>query len=112
MNAKNEMTAEELVEELTRKTPQDEDPFRRDGVTITGKLNLQNQIIPVAVTLTNCTFTDEVDLRYSEFKQCVDFSGSRFKKNFNSCKTMYCKDLIFNGAIFEGDADFNSRWRE
>ncbi len=111
VNEKKELTAEELVKKLTRKAPQDGE-FSLNDVTIRGKLDLRHRIIPVAVALTNCIFTDEVDLRYCEFKQCVDFSGSHFEKDFNSGDetnsfTIYQKDLICNNTVFEGGASFN-----
>ena len=111
MNERKELTAEELVEKLTQETPQDGE-FSLDNATIKGKLDLRHRVISVAVALTNCIFTDEVDLRYCEFKQCIDFSGNRFKGDFNSGDetrsfTIYQKDLICNNTVFEGGASFN-----
>ena len=110
MSDKKQFTAEELVEKLTREAPQGGE-FSLSDAIIVGKLDLQHRIIPVAATLTNCTFTDEVDLRYCEFKQRVIFSGSCFKKDFNSGDetnsfTIYRKDFICNGSVFEGGASF------
>ena len=111
MSDKNEFTAEELIEKITQEAPQGGEFCLNDAI-IVGKLDLQHRIIPVAATLTNCTFTDEVDLRYCEFKQCVDFSGSHFEKDFNSgdetkSVTIYRKELRCNGTVFEGGASFN-----
>ena len=111
LSEKKELTAEELVEKITKESPQGGE-FSLNDAIIKGKLDLRHRIITIAVTLTNCIFTDEVDLRYCEFKQCVDFSGSYFKKDFNSGDeahsfTIYRKELICNDTVFEDGASFN-----
>lgn len=105
VDAKSEWSAEEIVKELTRAAPQGGE-FPLSRVVIKGRLDLRHRIVPVAVTLTNCTFTDEVDLEYCEFKQRVDFSRSCFKNDFNSRDAIYRKDLHCEEVIFRGGVTF------
>ena len=106
-NEKQEITAEELIKKLTQDEHPDEE-FSLTDTTITGKFDLRHRVVPVAISLMECTFTDEVDLGYCQFKQCVDFSGSCFEKDFNSMHAIYRKNIICNDSGFEGGADFNA----
>ncbi|MFC1717694.1 pentapeptide repeat-containing protein, partial [Candidatus Poribacteria bacterium] len=106
MNSKTEVTAEEIVEKLTQEAPQGGE-VSYDGVTVKGKLDLRHRVIQVAVTLTNCIFTDEVELGYCEFKQFVSFSESRFEKDLDGVKAICRKSLDFSEAVFLGNANFN-----
>jgi len=76
------------------------------GYEIVGKLDLSRRTIDTAIELRCCTFRDNVELSYCEFTQAVNFSGSTFCGEFNSGKdpevhTIYRKDLICNGTLFE-----------
>ena len=105
MSEENEVSAESVVEAIVRgDAPNDE--YVLDGQTIKGKFDLRHRVISIAIRITNCTFEDEVDLRYREFKQRVDFSVSRFKKEFYG-KAIYQKDIICNQATFEDRVSFN-----
>lgn len=106
MNRKSELPAEVIVENLTQPAPQVSE-FRLDSTVIKGRLDLRHRRISVAVMLTDCIFTDEVDLRHCEFEQCVDFSGSQFVMDFESHGTIYRKYVYFNRAIFESGAIFD-----
>ena len=105
MNSKREITAEEIVEKLTQEAPQGGE-VSYDGVTVKGKLDLRHRIIHVAVTLTNCTFTDKVDLSFCEFRQLVNFSNSHFEKDLDSGRAICRKSLSFTAAIFDGGVNF------
>ena len=105
MSEGNEISAESVVEAIFK---EDKPEYVLDGKTITGKFDLMHRIISVAITITNCTFEDEVDLSYAEFKQCVDFSGGIFRKKFNNDSTIYQKDIICKKAIFEDEVCFNT----
>jgi hypothetical protein len=99
MSEENEISAESVVEAIVRgDAPNGE--YVLDGKTIRGKFDLRHRVISIAIRITNCTFEDEVDLGYCEFKQCVDFSVSRFKKEFYN-RAIYQKDIICDQAIFE-----------
>src|SRR5829696_7267094 len=81
----NEISAEEVIRELTRDRGDGEDPvYRVSGKRVSGKLNLKHRTVKVAIEMQSCQFSDEVDLRYSEFEQAVDFSGCTFYNDFNS----------------------------
>jgi hypothetical protein len=105
MSEENEVSAENVINAILK---EDKPEYVLDGKTIKGKFDLRHRVISVAVKITNCTFEDEVDLSYAEFKQCVDFSGSRFNKGFASCSAIYKKYIIYNNAIFEDEVSFNA----
>lgn len=102
----DEYAAEDIVEMLSRMTPQD-NQFSLSGVIINGRLNLSGRSIPVSVSLTNCVFNGEVDISYCDFAQWVDFSESRFKSDFKSSEAIYRLGIRCDGAIFEGAVVFN-----
>jgi hypothetical protein len=73
---------------------------------------MQHHKIVIAVEIQDCEFLDAVDLRYCEFEQVVDLTGCTFHKEFNSgdeerSHTVFHKDLICDGAVFESSARFN-----
>jgi hypothetical protein len=79
---------------------------------IVGSLELKHRTIDKPIEITDCVFENELDLRYGEFKQVVNFSGCTFKCEINSgdeteSHTVYKKDLICNRVRFEGPARFN-----
>lgn len=106
MSEGNERLAEDVIEAIVKgDAPNGE--YVLDGKTIKGKFDLRLRVVSVTVKITNCTFEDEVDLSYSEFKQCVDFSGSIFRRKFNSGTAIYRKGTICNEAIFESEVSFD-----
>lgn len=104
--------AQEIVRALTRPGDAAGEPeYKLRGRTVKGKLDLRNRTVEVAVDIRDCDFLDEVDLSYCDFKQAVNLSRCTFHKSFKSggeleAHTTYRKDLVCNGAIFEGDANF------
>jgi len=106
MDRRSELPAEFIVENLIQPAPQDSE-FRLDNTIIKGRLDLRHRRISIAVMLTDCVFTDEIDLSHCEFEQCVDFSGGQFVKDFKSYGTIYRKYMHFNRATFGGGAIFD-----
>jgi hypothetical protein len=83
----------------------------RDKI-VSGRLDLRHYKIRVAVEIQDCEFQDAVDLRYCEFERVVDLTGCTFHGEFNSgdeerSHTVFHKDLICDGARFEGSVHFN-----
>lgn len=67
--------AEDIVEELTRDRQETDEPvYRLSDAFISGKLDLRHRVVNVAVYILGCEFCDEVDLRYCEFTQTVNFT--------------------------------------
>jgi hypothetical protein len=100
--------AEDLKRELTTTK---EPTYTLYDAEISGNLDLRRLTIDTALDLQRCKFQGKVDLSYCEFRQAVNFSGCTFSGEFNSGKdpevhTIYRKDLICNGAVFEQDAFF------
>src|SRR5215218_864434 len=99
--------AEDIREELTRKTSQsrpDKPLLPLHHARILGKLDLKHLVVDQPLEMRNCEFEDHVDLRYCEFKQVVDLSGCTFRQSFNSgdeaeSHTVYRKDFVANGAV-------------
>jgi hypothetical protein len=105
MSAENEVSAESIVEAIIKgDAPNGE--YVLDGKTIKGKFDLMHRVISIAIRITNCTFEDEVDLGYCEFKQGVNFLASRFKKEFNSYIAIYQKSIICRQTTFADEVSF------
>ena len=103
--------AETIVHELTRQEADEPAYILRDA-QITGRLDLKHRTVLVAVDIQGCEFLEEVDLKYCEFTQTVNFSNCTFRKDFNSLEeigthTIYRKNLVCDGAVFEEAANFN-----
>jgi hypothetical protein len=103
------LQAGDIVRSLTG--PIDGPVYALHNATIFGTFDLTHRTVDVAVDIQNCEFVDDVDLRNCDFKQSVNLSGCTFRHSFNSgdiigSHTIYRKNLVCDGATFEGPATF------
>lgn len=97
---------------LNQLTKVDLPVYRLQCHVIRGVFDLTHKVVNPALEFIDCVFEDEVDLRYVEFDQTVNFTKCTFGKKFNSgdeghSQTIYRKNLICNEAVFEAGAGFN-----
>jgi uncharacterized protein YjbI with pentapeptide repeats len=109
------LQAVEIARSLTG--PTDGPVYTLHDATIVGTFDLTHRTVDVAVDIQNCEFKNDVDLRNCDFKQPVNFSGCTFRRSFNSgdiigSHTIYRKNLVCDGATFEGPASFRGCWVE
>lgn len=113
--------AARVREELTRTSGGEsgtgDGAYRLRDTIIEGDLDLSHCRVTRPVEIHGCHFKGEVDLRYGEFTQAVDFSRCVFHKRLNSgdrhhTRAIYRKDLIFTGATFMDLVSFNRAYVE
>src|SRR5215204_3126792 len=101
--------ASSVAAELAR--DDDNSAYTLRDAHVIGTLDLKHLVVKRPLDLQRCEFAD-VDVRYCEFTQTVNFSDSIFRGDFNSgdetqSRAVYAKDLICKRVTFQDVATFN-----
>jgi hypothetical protein len=81
-------------------------PIRVSHAIIAGALDFQYATFEYGVSITDCTFTEQVDFSFSSFKRSAVFRTTFFgEANFRSAR--FQGDAKFSGAEFRESADFD-----